>query len=413
MRIIIKSIILLLFLLVINQQSFAQCCAAGSPSTTNNLASDAENGIFNFSLSHRYSFSDTYYKGTQITDYQYYKNSNYNFTNFLLSYSFSKNLSASGEIGYFENKSFVIPISVSQDYNIKSKGFADAMFSLNYRLYYSEKFKFSVSTFEKFTLPVGQFGVEQDGVILPIDIQPSSGSFRFAQGLILSKTFRNDKLSLYSVNMYESSQRIESVNYKYGDLWMFSMGGNYQISKRLSAKLMFRTMHRTQSFDFKQKESLQKITASGGDYFYSIPEISYQPNPNYSLSLLAEIPLYRNLNGTQMANKYAIELKMSAKIDFSPEIPDSLLFKTTFSVYGACEMCKERIEKTALKFPGIKKAYWNSETNVLYVEAKKEFDVEKLKMKLAKVGHDSDTQKADDKVYNALPACCHYRTVQP
>ena len=84
----------------------------------------------------------------------------------------------------------------------------------------------------------------------------------------------------------------------------------------------------------------------------------------------------------------------------------------TFKVWGKCEMCKARIEKT-VKAEGATNANWDQKTDMLTVS----FDPSKtnkdaLSKKLASVGHDTEKYKADDKVYNSLPACCHYERVK-
>jgi len=80
----------------------------------------------------------------------------------------------------------------------------------------------------------------------------------------------------------------------------------------------------------------------------------------------------------------------------------------TFKVWGACGMCKDRIEKTA-RAEGATSAAWDAKTNMLtvtYDPPKTSQDA--LSKKLASVGHDTEKYKADDKVYAALPGCCHY-----
>jgi copper chaperone CopZ len=78
-------------------------------------------------------------------------------------------------------------------------------------------------------------------------------------------------------------------------------------------------------------------------------------------------------------------------------------------VYGNCGMCQSRIEKAAKSVPGVTKASWNKEDDILTVN----FDDTKtttLKIEEAesKVGHDTDHTRATDKSYNALPGCCKY-----
>jgi outer membrane receptor protein involved in Fe transport len=84
----------------------------------------------------------------------------------------------------------------------------------------------------------------------------------------------------------------------------------------------------------------------------------------------------------------------------------------SFKVFGACELCKERIEKAA-KGKGISTVDWNVNTKMLSLT----FDpsrttLEKVHDRIAGVGHDTYLKKADDAVYNALHGCCHYREIE-
>ena len=80
------------------------------------------------------------------------------------------------------------------------------------------------------------------------------------------------------------------------------------------------------------------------------------------------------------------------------------------NVQGSCEMCKDRIEKTAKGIDGVSSANWDLETKVLHINfdpAKTSSDT--ISKAIAKVGHDTDKYKADLDVYDALPGCCKYR----
>ena len=80
-------------------------------------------------------------------------------------------------------------------------------------------------------------------------------------------------------------------------------------------------------------------------------------------------------------------------------------------VDGACGMCEKRIEETALKTPGVIEADWNVDNHKLVVRYDPDEFVETVLHKnIAGVGHDTDMVKADDKVYEELPLCCHYRS---
>jgi copper chaperone CopZ len=80
----------------------------------------------------------------------------------------------------------------------------------------------------------------------------------------------------------------------------------------------------------------------------------------------------------------------------------------TFKVWGACGMCKTRIEKT-VKAEGATTANWDEKTQMVTVEFdKNKTSVDALSKKLASVGHDTEKFKAPDDVYAKLPGCCHY-----
>lgn len=79
-------------------------------------------------------------------------------------------------------------------------------------------------------------------------------------------------------------------------------------------------------------------------------------------------------------------------------------------VKGSCEMCKERIEKVAKSVAGVSFASWDLEKQELHMN----FDPAKTNLEavskvIAAAGHDTDKDKAEQAVYDALPSCCKYR----
>ncbi len=80
-----------------------------------------------------------------------------------------------------------------------------------------------------------------------------------------------------------------------------------------------------------------------------------------------------------------------------------------FKVYGNCGMCEKRIETAAKSVDGVKKAEWNSETEMMKVSFDdSKTNLDKIQLAIANVGHDTDEHKADDKVYAKLHGCCKY-----
>lgn len=81
-------------------------------------------------------------------------------------------------------------------------------------------------------------------------------------------------------------------------------------------------------------------------------------------------------------------------------------------VSGACNMCKKRIETAVYGLTGIKTATWSAASQSLVVsyDAKKTSN-EAIQKRIAAIGHDTEMFKAEEKAYNGLPQCCHYREV--
>src|SRR6185436_18781365 len=98
-----------------------------------------------------------------------------------------------------------------------------------------------------------------------------------------------------------------------------------------------------------------------------------------------------------------------ASLDLTAQVNKSKDSTVSFRVSGACEICKERIEK-ALKIKGVRSADWNVDSKMLtLVYSPTIVSLLKVHKIIAGVGHDTELEKAKDAVYNELPECCHYR----
>ncbi|MEY8848104.1 heavy-metal-associated domain-containing protein [Psychroserpens sp. XS_ASV72] len=86
--------------------------------------------------------------------------------------------------------------------------------------------------------------------------------------------------------------------------------------------------------------------------------------------------------------------------------------KASIEVDGVCLMCKERIEKAAIRTKGVKSAIWNVKTHelkLIYDERKTNLDT--IQKHIIAVGHDTKDMKATDEAYNSVHACCKYRDI--
>ena len=80
-----------------------------------------------------------------------------------------------------------------------------------------------------------------------------------------------------------------------------------------------------------------------------------------------------------------------------------------FTGYGNCGMCERTIEGAVGEKDGVSTSDWDKETHMMSVSYDPDkISLDEIKEKIAAKGYDSDTHKAKDKTYNALPGCCKY-----
>ncbi len=300
-------IVLLLQYSVIN----AQCCAAGNPISGDGSASGTSKNIMELSLLFQHSYSDTYYEGTRKTDYTYIDYSYFDFLSFNFAYGITNRLKVSAEIGYFFRKTQVFDFGFDRN----AYGIGDLILGAQYLSYRNSGRNFEVYSRFNLTLPVGTFDQMSGVVVLPIDLQPSSGSFKYKLGLLVSKRYMQNKIALFVDGFVEFSQRINTdrTNYKYGNLYNISIYGSYKILRRLTGAIQVRTQIRDRASDSNH----DLIQSTGGKYIFISPHIRYNFWRSWNITGTFEYPVYKNTNGKQLTNKFAYSFKLSRSIDFN------------------------------------------------------------------------------------------------
>jgi len=374
-----------------------------------------------------YSYSDTYYRGTQQLDKRYTE-SNFDYSSLALSYGISSKLRITADVGYYFDKAQRF-VTYDPAYTRYARGLSDATVGFSYSTYLSDDGLFDIAQAAKITLPVGAFNQEYDGVILPIDFQPSAGNYKYNFGVVLSKRFTDSPISLMSSNSIDFPQAIETNNtyHKYGNLYSVSLMGIYQISTSLQGLLQFRFEMRDRALNGvidnlpagqSKNNQYSYINSSGGVIAYISPQLAFSLFRDWSVSIQYNYPIYKNIYGLeQLTNRHSITAYISHSINFgtgveATELDDEIkpLSMATLTVQGNCDMCKTRIEKTAKTVKDVYSAQWDAGTKILtvrYTDVRPDSDeVEKA---LAAVGHDTEHHTATDDAYGKLPTCCLYR----
>lgn len=309
-RLISTTLILILSCLGLCVQ--AQCCAAGNPISDDGSASGGGKKILEAGVLGTYSYSDIYFTGNEKSDYEYIDYSYFLYSSANLAYGITDKLKVSAEMGYFFSKAQYFVFDQSRN----ATGLGDLVLGAQYLVYQHCEKQFNIFPRVKVTLPIGTFDKVDGNVILPIDIQPSSGSFKYQVGLLFSKLFVQGKLALFFDNSFEYSQRIETerTHYQYGNLFNNSLYAGYKVLPKLTLALQWRSQYRDKASDKNNEE----VNATGGHVMFIAPYVRYAFWQTWNVSFKCDYPFYKNMNGTQLTNNYAMTLRLSKTFDFNP-----------------------------------------------------------------------------------------------
>lgn len=305
------SVFMILAMTFAGTDMYAQCCGAGNPISSANSETSVKKRNLQISLDYRHSESSKYYEGTHETDFDFpgkIKEAGYDFMSLGVGYGITSRLTAQVQMGYYIDKYENYQSDLFSD--VSATGFGDLSLSLNYAVFRNVRKGISVNPYIIVKFPIGKFDCESDGVKLPISMQPSSGSYKYTVGAFASWSPLR-KFYFYTNDFFEYAQRIQSKNfdYQYGSLVYISIAGYYRLIKPLDLGV-------NMAYETKGRAKSDNKPLYGTVYHQIkfIPAITLWPLRQMSVSLQADIPVWRKMESMQMGNSWAIEAKLSYNI---------------------------------------------------------------------------------------------------
>jgi len=299
--------IVLLTAVVFIDDAAAQCLSAANPVGGSNNLLVLEKRSLRFITFYRYNSGNQFYEGNEPSDFNLIRNANYNYIGSIIGYGLLNKLTLEADLGYFINKTY--KYNLDPPYTLSGSGLSSAVVSAKYGLVNSNENRLFLSSSIGAKIPFSTKPVTRDGVELPIELQPTIG----ALGLVLQVFMVKEKPLTGS--RYFATCRVDINAENNQD---YRLGTSVFSSLFYSKHLMFPWLKGDWTIIFQLRNEIRQkdksilwIESTGSNIFYVSPQLNLFIKEKVNVSLMFDIPVYRNFNGTQLATKYGISLNLS------------------------------------------------------------------------------------------------------
>lgn len=295
------------------------------------MGGDANQGVLNKNSARligvlKNSVSNDYYEGSKKSSGKsFVDRGSFRFSGITLAYGLFKKITIESEIGYF--------LSKKQEYNTSlgkkeliGTGLSDLAFIGKYRIVSASASQFELTAGVGYKMPVGQHQQRnENGILLPIDVQPTSGAHGYLGTLFLYKGFIEKKLRFFltsrvQITPYDVvfSEVVPDKYYRFGNFYTTSLFTSYSLTHRWSMVLQARHEYRTKDiYKFEGDAGYRTYESSGGQKIFIVPQVIFEIRQGFNASAIFDFPVYQFYNQKQLATAYAGAFTLSKAFDFS------------------------------------------------------------------------------------------------
>ena len=295
------------FLILGSQGAMGQaCCSSGTPLLSTMELPGTPAGQWQFALTYDYNYLDDVVTGTRRQDDSQRRRLSQSVL-LEISYGITNRLSVSTMITGIQQERRVRSIvpGVSGD-RTRARGIGDGIVLLKYTLHpqtIQDQRELSIGIGPK--IPLGESQVTIDNILLPADLQPGTGAWDLVLWAYGFKGFvPRSPISLFASTTYRltgTNDRYGSGNggYSFGDEFQTSIGAGYRTDTPFDATLQVR--YRTTGRDSFDGDF---VSNTGGHWVYAVPGINVKLFESLQMRINGEIPVYRDLNGSQLTTTF-------------------------------------------------------------------------------------------------------------
>lgn len=219
----------------------------------------------------------------------------------------------------------------------QTQGLGDLVFLLKYRVTPVEtNFNHTWVVGAGPKLPTGKTDfTNNNGLVLPADMQPGSGSLDgFLWSFYQKSGLFSPALSLVNVVTFRKSGKNKSYNgaqtYEFGDEFQFNLGLNYRVfTIRWPVDFFVFGRYRSQTEDFIDGNT---FPSTGGKWIYLIPGLNVAFHPDMALRVTTDIPVYRKLDGTQLTTSSKFTFSLFYNLSLSKKDNPLIVPSNTFQL---------------------------------------------------------------------------------
>jgi len=302
----IISFTMLLSFVSTNKVTAQGCCSGGTPLSGNlDLASsDAKNLSIRITYDHN-NLGDVVFKSKELEDKSRTRITNA--TLLRLDYTFNDWLAVNAIFSYVGQEERIQFNNV--DNSTLAKGFGDIVLMLQYNALKKNDSSLAIAGGVK--APTGAIDRtnETTGLLLNPDLQPGTGAWDFLAVSHYSQrnfliNFLNFRFGLSYRITNEADRFNQQQKYRFGNEFQANTGFNYQIFIR-KTQIVPQLVVRYRNTKVDLTNGFESPN-TGGHWLYLVPGFETYFSSNVGFGVLAELPLYRRLEGIQLTTSYKI-----------------------------------------------------------------------------------------------------------
>ncbi len=300
----ILHIVLLISTIAVSQISAQACCTAGTPILSSLEMSTAEYKTWKFGVTYQYNSLKSVYDGSDKLE-EFSRERITQSALIEVNYGLFKRFTITALFSYINQQRLVDPVSGNSN-KLNSGGIGDFLLLAKYKvinLDFVNQREFAIGGGIK--APLGKADVKSNGILLPADIQPGTGSWDgvfwsyFSQGFSPWMPLTFTMNVTFRVNGTYNRFGSGFGGYKFGNEFATQAGLGYRTDSFFDITMFIR--YRYQAAD---QFTGADIENTGGNWLELMPGINFKIADNFTARLTGQMPIYRNLKGTQLTTTF-------------------------------------------------------------------------------------------------------------